>query len=106
MLWKYDSNDWEINGGSATVEDVDANYQKLVDDLNGGAFNNEGAIILTHEIDNSTMSMAVKWYDKLNEAFDVSTFCSTWSIQNADFISAAHRPSWRFTQSDQTVSRQ
>ncbi|KAK0231770.1 carbohydrate esterase family 4 protein [Armillaria nabsnona] len=69
ILWKYDSNDWKAGTGNVTTETVDANYQSLIDDAKNGVFSTEGAIILTHELNNYTMSTAMKWYPQLKEAF-------------------------------------
>ena len=74
----------------ATDHQVQENYQKLIDDVDHGKFDTvcgvfflfyesevltmrfqEGAVILTHELNNYTMSVAVKWYDQLKDAFDV-----------------------------------
>ncbi|KAK0449048.1 carbohydrate esterase family 4 protein [Desarmillaria tabescens] len=69
ILWKYDSNDWKAGTGNVTTETVDANYQSLIDDANNGVFSTEGAIILTHELNNYTMATAMKWYPQLKAAF-------------------------------------
>ncbi|KAK0213853.1 carbohydrate esterase family 4 protein [Armillaria fumosa] len=69
ILWQYDSFDWKAGTGNVTTETVDANYQSLIDDAQNGAFSTEGAIILTHELNNYTMSTAMKWYPQLKEAF-------------------------------------
>lgn len=86
-----------MGSGQATDQQVQENYQKLINDVDNGKFDTvrgvlavlyqpevlivrfqEGAVILTHELNNYTMSVAVKWYDQLKDAFDVCSsffFC-------------------------------
>ncbi|KAK0491978.1 carbohydrate esterase family 4 protein [Armillaria luteobubalina] len=68
ILWQYDSFDWKAGTGNVTTETVDANYQSLINDVQNGVFSTEGAIILTHELNNYTMSTAMKWYPQLKQA--------------------------------------
>ncbi|GHJ90022.1 hypothetical protein NliqN6_6424 [Naganishia liquefaciens] len=71
ILWQEDSEDWRINTGNppVTAASIDANYQALIDSLNNGTFNERGTIMLTHELNNFTMSEAIKWYPQLKQAF-------------------------------------
>lgn len=70
---------------------MDQNYQSLIDGANNGTFDTVryffyenwmttyrrflslqvGAIMLTHELNNYTMSEAIKWYPSLRAAFEV-----------------------------------
>lgn len=70
IIWKYDTFDWEFSTGKITADQIDQNYQSFIDKVGDGTFDQEGAIILTHEINNFTMSEAIKWYSKLQDAFD------------------------------------
>ncbi|KAG8215891.1 carbohydrate esterase family 4 protein [Butyriboletus roseoflavus] len=69
IIWKYDSNDWRAGTGSITAADVDANYQALIARAQNGTFSTGGTIMLTHELNNFTMSEAVKFYSQLKSAF-------------------------------------
>ncbi|KAJ8077753.1 hypothetical protein PM082_002186 [Marasmius tenuissimus] len=69
ILWKYDSQDWQVKAGTATPEQVDGNYQHFIDAAKNGTFDKEGAILLQHENNNYTMSEAMKWYPAMKEAF-------------------------------------
>ncbi|KAJ8077610.1 hypothetical protein PM082_002042 [Marasmius tenuissimus] len=69
ILWEYDSEDWQVNAGKATPEQVDTNYQNFINDAKNGKFDKEGAIILQHEINNYTMTEAMKWYPQMKEVF-------------------------------------
>ncbi|KAF8995539.1 carbohydrate esterase family 4 protein [Cyathus striatus] len=64
ILWNYDSNDWTDN-----VDDVDQNYEKIIEDAEQGKFNKRGAILLMHELDNFTMSKAIEFYPRLKSVF-------------------------------------
>lgn len=71
ILWGHDSNDWRLNLGNpvVTVEDIDANYQNLINKLNNGTYDKRGAIMLAHESKEFTMSQAMKWYPAMKQAF-------------------------------------
>ncbi|KAJ9098996.1 hypothetical protein QFC20_005814 [Naganishia adeliensis] len=71
ILWQSDSDDWRINTGNppVTSQQIDGNYQSLIDQLNNGTFDKRGTIMLTHELNNFTMSEAIKWYPQLKQAF-------------------------------------
>ncbi|KAJ7590427.1 carbohydrate esterase family 4 protein [Mycena floridula] len=70
IIWKYDSFDWEVGFNGVTADQVDANYQNFINNATSGTFDTVGAIILTHELNNYTMSEAVKWYPQLKAAFN------------------------------------
>jgi hypothetical protein len=63
--------DWRINTGTppVTQADIDANYQSVIDAAKNGTYATHGPIMLTHEINNFTMTEAVKWLPQLLEAF-------------------------------------
>jgi len=69
VLWTYNSNDWEVGSGNVTAQQVDANYQSLIQGAQNGTFNAQGTIMLTHELNNYTMSEAIKYYPQLRAAF-------------------------------------
>ncbi|TEB23959.1 glycoside hydrolase/deacetylase [Coprinellus micaceus] len=72
ILWKYDSNDWKVGTGlgeGVSSEKVDANYEHLIGEAERGSFDTGGAILLAHELNNFTMSEAVKYYERLKSSF-------------------------------------
>ncbi|KAH7907724.1 carbohydrate esterase family 4 protein [Hygrophoropsis aurantiaca] len=69
IVWQYDSNDWEEGTDGYTAADVDANYEALIAKAKSGAFSTAGTTFLTHELNNFTMSEAIKFYDQLKSAF-------------------------------------
>lgn len=71
ILWEEDSEDWRINTGNppVTQADIDANYQAVIDKAGNGTYSQRGLIMLTHELNNFTMSEAIKWYPQLKQAF-------------------------------------
>ena len=69
IVWQYDSNDWQVAAGDATVQQVNQNYQNLINSAKNGTFANTGTIMLTHELNNFTMSEMMTYYDQLKSAF-------------------------------------
>jgi len=70
ILWKYNSNDWEVGQANITTATVQQNYNNLIAAAKSGTFDSGGAIILTHELNNYTMQTAIDNYRALSEAFD------------------------------------
>ena len=71
ILWKFDTEDWSEGENGITKANIDANYQQIIDQANGGAFDRFGAIILAHELKNFTMQEAIDWFPELRSAFKV-----------------------------------
>ncbi|THH15586.1 hypothetical protein EW146_g4923 [Bondarzewia mesenterica] len=69
IIWKFDSNDWRNGVGGVTPQDVDNNYMAFINNASTGKFDTQGGIMLTHELNNFTMSEAVKFYPQLKSAF-------------------------------------
>ncbi|KAH7907729.1 carbohydrate esterase family 4 protein [Hygrophoropsis aurantiaca] len=69
VVWQYDSNDWREGTDGYTAAEVDANYEALIANAQNGTFSTAGTIMLTHELNNFTMSEAIKFYDQLKAAF-------------------------------------
>ncbi|KAJ3752394.1 carbohydrate esterase family 4 protein [Lentinula raphanica] len=69
IMWEYDSEDADVNGNSITDQTVENNYNNFIQTANNGTFNSTGAIILSHELNNFTMSEAVKFYPQLKTSF-------------------------------------
>ncbi|KIK51142.1 carbohydrate esterase family 4 protein, partial [Collybiopsis luxurians FD-317 M1] len=74
IMWQYDSEDADINDSTITTATVESNYNDFISTAANGTFSNTGAIILTHEADNFTMSEAVKFYPQLKNVFQVCFF--------------------------------
>ncbi|KAJ8595104.1 carbohydrate esterase family 4 protein [Rhizopogon salebrosus TDB-379] len=69
IIWQYDSNDWRAGTANITDADVDQNYETLISQAQAGAYSTVGTIMLTHELNNFTMSEAMKFYGQLKAAF-------------------------------------
>jgi len=69
ILWQYDSNDWQVGSTTVTPQQVDNNYESLIQNAQSGTFNSQGTIMLTHELNNFTMQEAMKFHDQLKAAF-------------------------------------
>ncbi|KAI6165096.1 carbohydrate esterase family 4 protein [Pisolithus thermaeus] len=70
IIWQYDSNDWKVGTGNVTEATVNANYQALIQRMQNGTFATSGTIMLTHELNNYTMSEAISFYPQLKAAFN------------------------------------
>ncbi|KAF5391325.1 hypothetical protein D9757_002064 [Collybiopsis confluens] len=68
-MWDYDSGDASVNGQSITEETVENNYNSFLQTASSGAFNLTGTILLMHELNNFTMSEAMKYYTRISSAF-------------------------------------
>ncbi|KAH7910673.1 carbohydrate esterase family 4 protein [Hygrophoropsis aurantiaca] len=69
ILWTYDSEDWSEGDAGVTPASIDANYQGLISAAENGTFATAGTIMLTHELNNFTMSEAMKFHDQLGTVF-------------------------------------
>lgn len=58
ILWDYDTNDWSA-GTTETVQQVQASYDEFIQMGTNGSMTTHGNIVLTHEIANVTMSLAL-----------------------------------------------
>lgn len=76
VIWNLDTDDWSA-GVTTTVEAVQKSYDDFVAMGTNGTFANSGNIVLTHEINNTTMSLAVENLPKIISAYkqviDVAT---------------------------------
>lgn len=71
-----DTDDWAA-GTSETLDTVKKTYEDFVEMGSNGTFKNSGQIVLTHEIDNTTMTLAMEFLPKIRAAYknvlDVAT---------------------------------
>jgi peptidoglycan/xylan/chitin deacetylase (PgdA/CDA1 family) len=76
IIWNLDTNDWAA-GDTETVAQVQAAYEAYITMGTNGTFANSGNIVLTHEINNTTMSLALEYIPKIKAAYknvlDVAT---------------------------------
>ncbi|CAO3621558.1 unnamed protein product [Mucor hiemalis] len=76
VIWNLDTNDWSA-GFTTTVEAVQQNYNDYITMGTNGTFADSGNIVLTHEINNTTMSLAVENLPKIissyKQVLDVAT---------------------------------
>ncbi|ORX48308.1 glycoside hydrolase/deacetylase [Hesseltinella vesiculosa] len=78
VLWNLDTDDWAA-GTTESLAQVQSAYDSFVTMGTNGSFASTGNIVLTHEIDNTTMQLAVEYLPKIKQAYkyivDVAT-CS------------------------------
>jgi len=63
-----DTDDWAA-GTSETLDTVKKTYEDFVEMGSNGTFKNSGQIVLTHEIDNTTMTLAMEFLPKIRAAY-------------------------------------
>jgi Polysaccharide deacetylase len=74
IIWDEDTNDWNMpgdGGGNLSPATVDGYFQGWIDAYKNGTDNTSGHIVLEHELNNATVSMAEKWLPTLQETFNV-----------------------------------
>ena len=71
ILWGFDAFDWRIDEGNWHSADTDGEMWLFINNLTAGNFDTEGGIILTHELNNNTMTAAIKWLPTLKSYFSV-----------------------------------
>ncbi|KAJ3995355.1 carbohydrate esterase family 4 protein [Lentinula boryana] len=69
IMWEYDTADASVDGKTITDQTVENNYNDFIQKAESGAFNLTGTILLTHELNNFTMSEAVSFYPQLKNIF-------------------------------------
>ncbi|KAI8075413.1 chitin deacetylase [Gilbertella persicaria] len=76
VIWNLDTDDWAA-GTTTTLEAVEQTYQDYVEMGTNGTFATDGNIVLTHEINNMTMGLALEYLPKITAAYkqvlDVAT---------------------------------
>ncbi|CAM0138533.1 hypothetical protein VKS41_007149 [Umbelopsis sp. WA50703] len=68
IIWNLDTNDWAA-GDSEPIASVEAAYQAYIEMGTNGTFATGGNIVLTHEIDNTTMSLAMTYVPQIVKAY-------------------------------------
>ncbi|CDZ96693.1 Polysaccharide deacetylase [Phaffia rhodozyma] len=80
IMWEEDTDDWKVGINNITLADVQQNYQDVMDKAGNGTYDTKGVIVLTHEINNTTMQIFMENYDKLKAAFKYIT--PVWTAYN------------------------
>ncbi|GAN03413.1 carbohydrate esterase family 4 protein [Mucor ambiguus] len=73
VLWDLDTNDWNMpgdGGGNLSPSTVDGYFESWISAVKNGT-DKTGHIVLQHELNNATVSMAEKWLPQVKEAFNV-----------------------------------
>ncbi|KAI9486564.1 MAG: chitin deacetylase [Benjaminiella poitrasii] len=68
VIWDRDTNDWNA-GVSVTVETVEKTYEQFIEMGSNGTYADSGNIVLTHEINNTTMSLAIENLPKIMASY-------------------------------------
>lgn len=68
IIWNLDTNDWAA-GSTVPITTVQQTYQDYITMGTNGTFSTYGNIVLTHEIDNTTMSLALEYLPQIKAAY-------------------------------------
>lgn len=74
VIWDEDSNDWAMpgdGGGNLSPSVVDGYFENWINARKNGSDDQTGHIVLEHELNNSTVSMAEKWLPEIQQTFNV-----------------------------------
>ncbi|KAG2175162.1 hypothetical protein INT44_007650 [Umbelopsis vinacea] len=85
VVWDEDTNDWNMpgdGGGNLSPNVVDGYFQGWIDAYKNGTDNASGHIVLEHELNNATVSMAEKWLPTLQTTFNVVPVHECMNISN------------------------
>lgn len=92
ILWNLDTGDWAA-GTSETLDTVKKTYEDFIAMGSNGTFKNSGQIVLTHEIDNTTMALAMDFLPKIQAAYknviDVATCMNITNPYQEDTVTFA-----------------
>ena len=92
ILWNLDTDDWAA-GNSLPLSTVQKTYEDYVAMGTNGTFKNSGQIVLTHEINNETMTLAVEFLPKIQAAYknviDVATCMNITNPYHEDTVTFA-----------------
>ncbi|KAI5477440.1 chitin deacetylase, carbohydrate esterase family 4 protein [Pseudohyphozyma bogoriensis] len=67
VLWNLDTDDW--NYAAEGIPQIKENYQDYIKMGTNGSFTKQGAIVLTHEIDNETMTLSEEYLPQIRAAY-------------------------------------
>ncbi|KAI7906998.1 uncharacterized protein BX663DRAFT_494459 [Cokeromyces recurvatus] len=68
VIWNEDTDDWSADS-PATLQAVEQNYEDFIRMGTNGTFAESGNIVLTHEINNTTMSLALKYLPDIMSSY-------------------------------------
>ncbi|KAI8089481.1 uncharacterized protein BX664DRAFT_385962 [Halteromyces radiatus] len=77
VIWDEDTNDWNMpgsGGGNLPPSTVDGYFEGWIEARKNGTDNQHGHIVLEHELNNATVSMAEKWLPQIQQTFRVVPF--------------------------------
>ncbi|KAI9478331.1 MAG: hypothetical protein EXX96DRAFT_608862 [Benjaminiella poitrasii] len=73
VIWDKDTDDWDMpapGGGNLKPSKVNAKFKKWIKHAKNGKDNN-GTIVLEHELNSATVKMTEKWLPKIKKVFKV-----------------------------------
>lgn len=85
IIWDEDTNDWNMpgdGGGNLPPSTVDGYFEGWINSYKNGTDKKNGHIVLEHELNNATVSMAEKWLPQLQQTFNVVPVHECMNISN------------------------
>ncbi|KAI8336733.1 hypothetical protein BC941DRAFT_461567 [Chlamydoabsidia padenii] len=85
VLWDEDTDDWNMpgsGGGNLSPETVDGYFEKWISARKNGTDNQSGHIILQHELNDATVTMAEKWLPQIQQVFRVVPYNQCMNVSN------------------------
>ena len=67
IIWSDNTFDYEVS--TLGINAVNANYQTIINGGKNGTYNSNGTIVLTHELNNDTMSLVQQNFAAIKAAF-------------------------------------
>lgn len=67
MMWSADTSDWKV--ATLGVAAVEANYEAIIAAGKAGTYANQGVMVLAHELNNQTMSLAEQFLPQIQATF-------------------------------------
>ncbi|CAO3694230.1 unnamed protein product [Rhizopus stolonifer] len=83
VIWDEDTDDWNMpgdGGGNLSPSTVDGYFENWISARKNGTDNATGHVILQHELNNATVSMAEKWLPQIQETFKVMPWNQCFNI--------------------------
>ncbi|EIE86973.1 hypothetical protein G6F46_003648 [Rhizopus delemar] len=83
VIWDEDTDDWNMpgdGGGNLSPSTVDGYFENWIAARKNGSDSSTGHIILQHELNNATVSMAEKWLPEIQQVFNVMPWNQCFNI--------------------------
>ncbi|CEI99502.1 Putative Chitin deacetylase [Rhizopus microsporus] len=92
VIWNLDTDDWAA-GDTATMQQIQNNYDAFIEMGTNGTFKDTGNIVLAHEISNDSMTLAVNNLARISSAYkNIMNVATCMNISNPYFEDFIYQP--------------